>query len=74
MARSTTVMWHMLKRLGRYRTVMEFGWQGHEKVVTGCSDSELDMCLVTGRSTSGGALMVGGHFIKGWAAPRTMSL
>ena len=46
---------------------MKFDWQGHESEVTGYSDSDWAGCRVTGRSTSGGALMIGGHFIKGWS-------
>ena len=45
MARPTTVMWHRLKRLGRYlvgsgRTVLKYDWQCHESEVTGYSDSD----------------------------------
>ena len=31
------------------------------------SDSDWAGCRVTGKSTSGGALMIGGHFLKGWS-------
>ena len=72
MAKPTTVMWHRLKRLGRYlvgigRAALKFEWQGHESEVTGYSDSDWAGYRVTGRSTSGGALMIGSHFIKGWS-------
>merc|ERR1711981_257418 len=65
-------MWHRLKRLGRYlvgsgRAALKFDRQGHESEVTGYSDSDWAGCRVTGRSTSGGALMIGSHFIKGWS-------
>ena len=46
---------------------MKYGWQGHEHEVTGYSDSDWAGCRVTGKSTSGGAIAIGGHFIKGWA-------
>ena len=46
---------------------MKYGWQGHEHEVTGFSNSDWAGCKVTGKSTSGGAIMIGGHFIKGWA-------
>ena len=70
MANPTKEHWHKLKRLGRYlvenrRTVMKYDWQGHEREVTGYSDSDWAGCRVTGKSTSGGALMIGGHFLKG---------
>ena len=64
--------WLKLKRLGRYliesgRTVLMYDWQGHEHEVTGYSDSDWAGCRVTRKSTSGGAIMIGGHFIKGWS-------
>ena len=72
MANPTKAHWHKLKRLGRYlvdtsRTIMKYDWQGHEREVTGYSDSDWAGCRVTGKSTSGGALMIGGHFLKGWS-------
>merc|ERR1712023_503305 len=72
MANPTKEYWHKLKRLGRYlvensRTVMKYDWQGHEREVTGYSDLDWAGCRVTGKSTSGGALMIGGHFLKGWS-------
>merc|ERR1712078_958786 len=72
MAKPTQKYWNKLKRLGRYlighgRAVMRYDWQGHEHEVTGYSESGWAGCRVTGKSTSGGAIMIGGHFIKGWA-------
>ena len=69
MAKPTKAHWHKLKRLGRYlvenrRTVMKYDWQGHEGEVTGYSDSDWVGCRETGKSTSGGALMIGSHFLK----------
>ena len=49
------------------RTMMKYGWQVLEREVTGYSDSDWAGCRVTGKSVSGGAVMIGGHFIKGWA-------
>ena len=72
MAKPTKLHWHKLKRLGRYlvdnsRTAMHYDWQGHEPEITGYSDSDWAGCRVTAKSTSGGALMIGSHFIKGWS-------
>ena len=72
MAKPTRAHWHKLKRSGRYlvnnsRTLMRFDWQGHEAEVTGYSDSDWAGCRVTGKSTSGGVVMIGEHYIKGWA-------
>ena len=69
-AKPTKAHWHKLKRLGRYlvdngRTVFIYDWQGHESEVTGYTDSDWAGCRVTGKSTSGGALMIGSHFING---------
>ena len=76
MAKPTQWYWRKLKHLGRYlighgRTVLKYGWQGHEHEVTGYSDSDWAGCQVTRKTFSGGAIMIGGHFIKGW--PRTQN-
>ena len=49
------------------RLVTKYGWQGEESHVVGYSDSDWEGCQQTGRSTSGGVIMVGDHFIKGWS-------
>ena len=72
MAKPTRMHWHKLKRLGRYlvenaRTVMKYDWQGHEHEIIGYSDSDWAGCRVTGKCTSVGAFMIGGHFINGCA-------
>ena len=72
MAKPTRAHWHKLKRLGRYlvdnrRTITRYDWQGHEAEVIGYSDSDWAGCRVTGKSTSGGVIMIGGHFLKGWS-------
>ena len=65
-------IWKKLKRLGRYlkgnaRVAMECPWQGEEKKIVGYSDSDWAGCRVTGKSASGGALMIGSHLIKAWS-------
>ena len=35
--------------------------------MTGYSDSDWAGCRTTGKSTSGGVVMIGGHFVKGWS-------
>jgi len=72
MASPTTGGWKMLKRLGRYlaghsRSVMKYPWQGKEEECEGYTDSDWAGCRRSGKSTSGGALMIGRHFIKGWS-------
>ena len=64
--------WDKLKKLGRYlisqpRMVQEYKWQGRLDKMTIYSDSDWAGCKSTGRSTSGGLVMIGGHLIKSWA-------
>ena len=72
MASPSTGAWKKMKRLGRYlkgkrRLVLKYEWQKRGTEIEGYSDSDWAGCRVTGKSTSGGVIMVGGHFIKGWS-------
>eukprot|EP00973_Karenia_brevis_P042677 5906052-Karenia_brevis.AAC.1 len=72
MAKPTVGGWKKIKRLARYlkgrpRMVIKYKWQGREEEMDGYSDSDWAGCRVTGKSTSGGALMMGEHLIKAWA-------
>ena len=72
MANPTMGSWLKLKRLGRYlkengRMTTKYEWQGKETQITGYSDSDWAGCRVTGKSTSGGVIMIGTHFLKGWS-------
>ena len=73
MAKPTKGHWKKLKRVGRYlidarRTVMKYQWQGEESSVETFTDSDWAGCRQTGKSTSGGAVTIGEHFIKSWAS------
>lgn len=73
MAKPTVGAWKKLKRIVRYlvgarRTVLMYPWQGMEEVIETYSDSDWAGCKKTGRSTSGGAITIGEHFIKGWSS------
>jgi hypothetical protein len=62
-----------LRRLGRYlkshpRTVMTYRWQSKQENVQGCSDSDFAGCRRTAKSTSGGVIVRGGHYIKSWSS------
>ena len=62
-----------LRRLGRYlishpRSVTNFTFQGRCEELSGYSDSDWAGCRRTAKSTSGGAMMLGRHCIKTWAA------
>ena len=76
-----------LKRLGRYlvsqpRVVVHYPWQsavalrdqtGGSSRVVGYSDSDWAGCKETRRSTSGGSIMVGGHWIKSWSRTQAVT-
>ena len=57
--------------LGNARMATRYEWRGGEPEITGYSDSDWARCRVTGKSTSGGAILIGSHVIKGW--PRTQN-
>ena len=62
----------MLKRIGRYlvgrpRAVLTYEWQSRESPCMGFSDSDWAGCRKTAKSTSGGVIVVGTHFLKGWS-------
>ena len=72
MSSPTRGAWKRLKRLGRYlitypRSVFQYEWQGEDQEVDGYTDSDWAGCKQTGKSTSGGAIMIGDHFIKGYS-------
>ena len=72
MSTPTTAGRDALKRLGRYligcpRRVFTYEWQGREGEVVAYSDSDWAGCRKTGKSTSGGCLMRGSHYLKGWS-------
>jgi hypothetical protein len=72
MSSPTVGAWKKLKRIGRYlaghpRTILRYDWQGREAEADGFTDSDWAGCRKTGKSTSGGVVMIGSHFIKGWS-------
>jgi hypothetical protein len=72
MANPTEGGWKMLKRIGRYlvgrpRAILKYEWQGRQSECCGFSDSDWAGCRKTAKSTSGGVLVVGTHFLKGWS-------
>ena len=76
MAKPTMKGWKQLKRLARYlivnpRTILEYPWQSRENEIEGFSDSDWAGCKRTGKSTSGGVIKIGEHFIKGWSKTQT---
>ena len=61
-----------MKRLARYlkgngRLVTKYAWQGEESQILGYSDSDWAGCRQTGKSTSGGVIMLGSHMVKSWS-------
>ena len=62
----------MIKRIGRYlvgrpRAVLRYEWQSRESSCMGFSDSDWAGCRKTAKSTSGGVIVRGTHFLKGWS-------
>ena len=73
MSRPTRGDHRKLKRLGRYllgrrRIVLTYDWQTRQETLRGWSDSDFAGCRTTAKSTSGGAITLGFHYIKGWSA------
>ena len=69
--------WGNLKRTTRYllgaqRAVASYPWQTLDKVLTVYTDSDHAGCPYTRKSTMGGLIAWGRHFLKGWS--RTMSI
>ena len=70
--------WHLLKRLARYlagcpRAVLTYHWQessGQSLEVH--TDSDWAGCKSTSRSTSGGSVQLGWHFIKSWSSTQAV--
>ena len=72
MAKPDVGSWRKAKRIARYlrqvpRTVLRYDWQSDEADLEGYSDSDWAGCRVTGKSTSGGVVMIGEHYVKGWS-------
>ena len=62
-----------LRRLARYlierpRLVVKYPFQGEHAEISGYSDSDWAGCRRTAKSTSGGVVMRGGHFLKSWSS------
>ena len=65
--------WLLLKRIGRYlqgvpRMAQMFEWQEWPTEVSGLVDSDWAGCKTSGKSTSGGVLMLGKHTVKSWSS------
>ena len=61
-----------LKRIGRYlvgrpRVVSSYPWQAERGTIDVYSDANWAGCSRTARSTSGGTVMHGTHFLKSWS-------
>ena len=61
-----------LRRLGRYlierpRVVIRYDYQGNTEDLNGYSDSDWAGCRRTAKSTSGGAVLKGSHWLKSWS-------
>ena len=73
MAKPTAGCRRNFKRLARYllgspRVVCKYEYQERPEGVDGYSDSDWAGCKKSGKSTSGGAMMIGSHMVKSWSA------
>ena len=62
-----------MRRLGRYlitvpRLVIKYAWQNQFEMMPGFTDSDFAGCRQTAKSTSGGAITAGQHWIKSWSS------
>ena len=72
MAKPVEGDWQKLTRLGRYpkrspRCVLEYRWQKESCSPACYSDSDWAGDRATGKSTSGGIVMLGAHLVKSWS-------
>ena len=72
MASPNRASWSRIKRIGRYlaghkRLVITYLWQCMSKSIDAFTDASWAGCKVSRKSTSGGAIMWGKHFIKSWS-------
>ena len=77
MSAPTKGSWEQLKRLGRYlvgrpRAVMHYKWQDTPYTMRTYTDADWAGCKESRKSTTGGAIMLGGHTLKTWS--KTQSL
>ena len=77
MGRPTERDWRLLKRLARYllgkpRAVITYHWQEPVGMLDVFTDSDWAGCKTSCRSTSGDAIQLGWHFIKGWSSTQTV--
>ncbi len=68
----TTVHVQMAKKIGRYlkfkpRVGIMYKWQEEQKHVDALGDTNHNDCKVTGKSTNGGAVKIGGHSLIAWS-------
>ena len=72
MSTPTNRNWQERKRLGRYlkgkpRLIIKYNWQDPITVLTSFSDSDWAGDRKLRKSTSGGVITIGSHYIKSWS-------
>ena len=72
MSKPTERDWSHLLRLGKFlsvrsRAVQTFTWQYESNDLKVYADSNFAGCKLTRKSTSGGCVMIGNHYIRGWS-------
>ena len=77
MAKPTMKGWKQSKRLVRDLimnpiTILEYPLQSRESELEGFSDSDWAGCRRTGKSTSGGVIKIGEHFLNAWSKTQSI--
>ena len=77
MSSPTNRNWQELKRLCRYlkgkpRLVIKYDWQDPITNITSYSDSDWAGDKKTRKSTSGGVITIGSHYIKSWSKSQSV--
>lgn len=77
MSDPTASDWESLKRLGRYlvdkrRYKVYYHYQDRPNELTVWTDSDYAGCLRTRKRTSGGVVMIGTHWLKGWSTTQNV--
>ena len=72
MSAPTVADWEHLMRLCKFlvakrRLVQKFPFQAEVKSLSSFGDADFAGCRWTRKSTSGGCITLGGHYLKGWS-------
>ena len=77
MSNPTNRNWQELKCLGQYlkgkpHLVIKYDWQDPIAMITSYNDSDWAGDRKTRKSTSGGVITIGSHYVKSWSKDQSM--